>query len=74
MSRQKNLDPTADALDPPDPGVLSLMSKRIREISVGGQMEGFVSVDSDRNFRGHLWRFTGPEKFAALIYFDKSVH
>ena len=55
--------------------MLPVMSKRIREISaVGSQMEGFVSVDSDRYFRGHLGRFAGPEKFAALIYFDKSVH
>ena len=36
-------------------GVLSIMPK-IPEISVGIQMERFVSVFSDRNIRDHLWR------------------
>ena len=35
--------------------VLSIMPK-IPEISVGIQMERFVSVSSDRNIRDHLWR------------------
>ena len=35
--------------------VLSIMPK-IPEISVGNQMERFVSVSSDRNIRDHLWR------------------
>ena len=35
--------------------VLSIMPK-ITEISVGIQMERYVSVFSDRNIRDHLWR------------------
>ena len=38
-------------------GVLSIMPK-ISEISVGIQMERFVSVSSDRNIRDHLWRWS----------------
>ena len=38
-------------------GVLSIMPK-IPEISVGIQMERFVSVSSDRNIRDHLWRWS----------------
>ena len=37
--------------------VLSIMPK-IPEISVGIQMERFVSVSSDRNIRDHLWRWS----------------
>ena len=35
----------------------SIMPK-IPEISVGIQMERFVSVSSDRNIRDHLWRWS----------------
>ena len=38
-------------------GVLSILPK-IPEISVGIQMERFVSVSSDRNIRDHLWRWS----------------
>ena len=38
-------------------GVLSIMPK-IPDISVGIQMERFVSVFSDRNIRYHLWRWS----------------
>ena len=31
---------------------------KILEISVGIQMEGSVSVSSDRNIRDHLWRWS----------------
>ena len=31
---------------------------KILEISVGLQMEKFVSVSSDRNIRDHLWRWS----------------
>ena len=37
--------------------VLSIMPKN-PEISVGIQMERFISVSSDRNIRDHLWRWT----------------
>ena len=37
--------------------VLSTMPK-IPEISVGIQMENFVSVSSDRNIRDHLWSWS----------------
>ena len=40
------------------------MSK-IPEISVGIQMERFVSVSSDRNIRDHLWRW--------FTYFDRNI-
>ena len=39
------------------PWVLSIMLK-IPEISIGIQMEKFVSVSSDRNIRDHLWRWS----------------
>ena len=38
-------------------GVLSITPK-IPEISVGIQMERYVSVSSDRNIRDHLWRWS----------------
>ena len=37
--------------------MLSIMPK-IPEISVGIQMEKFVSVSSDRDIRDHLWRWS----------------
>ena len=37
--------------------VLSIMPK-ILDISVGIQMERFVSVSSDQNIRDHLWRWS----------------
>ena len=46
------------------PGVLSIMPK-IPEISVGIQMEKFVSVSSDQNIRDHLWRWS--------TYFDRNI-
>ena len=43
---------------------LSIMPK-IPEMSVGIQMERFVSVSSDRNIRDHLWRLS--------TYFDRNI-
>ena len=37
--------------------VLSIMTQ-IPEISVGIQIERFVSVSSDRNIQDHLWRWS----------------
>ena len=58
-------------------GVLSSLPK-IPEISVGIQMERFVSVSSDRNIRDHLWRWSTyfgrniPTEIRRSIY-DKPV-
>ena len=55
----------------------SIMPK-IPEISVGIQMESFVSVSSDRNIRDHLWRCSTyfgrniPTEIRRSIY-DKPV-
>ena len=55
----------------------SIMPK-IPEISVGIQMESFVSVSSDRNIRDHLWRWSTyfgrniPTEIRRSIY-DKPV-
>ena len=49
---------------PSQSGVLSIMPK-IPKISVGIQMEKFVSVSSDRNIQDHLWRWS--------IYFGRNI-
>ena len=57
--------------------MLSIMPK-IPEISVGIQMERFVSVSSDQNIRDHLWRWSAyfgrniPTEIRCSIY-DKTV-
>ena len=56
--------------------VLSIMPK-IQEISIGIQMEKFVSVSSDRNIQDHLWRWSAIGRNIATeirrSIFDKPV-
>ena len=48
-----------------------IIMPKIPDISVEIQMEGFVSVSSDRNTRDHLWRWSTSYRSIFQPKFDK---